>query len=591
MVASVKAELAVPLTHRHRVVGVLNAESTTPIGEKPVKEIERVAALLTRGSSRSGRSIRASRRPSGWRAPPPAPRRWRTPTASSARPPPPRARSRAWSRSSSPSTTAHGGAHVHHAAGPLADVLSTASAPTRWRRWRTGWSPASPSLHHGRRGRARAFPATEPLRRAGAGALVVVPLAVGGAQARLHGARRPLERRAGHRAGRAAGAARRADRRRSCAASPPSSSCATARRRTPSPGSATRRASIPGCRASAAARAAAGRRVAVLLAEVDGIGEVNDRGGHAAGDEVLREMAALLGEVAPTRASAYRIGGDEFALILEVEDRGAPQELAWQLQAQARERLGTTVSIGVAMAAKGEPTDSLARARRRGARRGQAARARRRRAGRSPRQLTTRSKAPRTVIRTRGPARTTSPSTLNSASRRDLDPDDVAARAWTTPGWLGDRAAPHAHARRGEPDARPAGITTRSSRPSCGSASSISEPPPKAPVHGHRHLPGAAVEDAVDRQRDRVLEQRRPTRPAPPTGRRAGRAARLSGCARRAAAGARPALATLTNGLPSPVAELQARVARARCGAARTASSRRAGARGRGRSRWRFRPG
>jgi diguanylate cyclase (GGDEF)-like protein len=107
------------------------------------------------------------------------------------------------------------------------------------------------------------------------------------------------------------------------------------------------------------AAARAGRGIAVLLADVDGFKRVNDRRGENAGDEILRGLAALLEEVAPEGAQAYRLGGDEFALVMEAADRGGAQEVAWQLQAAVRERLGTTLSIGVALDAAGETDEAL----------------------------------------------------------------------------------------------------------------------------------------------------------------------------------------------------------------------------------------
>jgi diguanylate cyclase (GGDEF)-like protein len=54
--------------------------------------------------------------------------------------------------------------------------------------------------------------------------------------------------------------------------------------------------------------------------------EVNDKHGHPRGDEVLRAMAATLKKALRTSDSAFRIGGDEFALLLPQTD--APQALA-----------------------------------------------------------------------------------------------------------------------------------------------------------------------------------------------------------------------------------------------------------------------
>ena len=53
--------------------------------------------------------------------------------------------------------------------------------------------------------------------------------------------------------------------------------------------------------------------VALLLIDLDDLKLVNDSDGHAAGDEMLRDMGRLIGEVARYADRAFRIGGDEFA--------------------------------------------------------------------------------------------------------------------------------------------------------------------------------------------------------------------------------------------------------------------------------------
>ncbi len=54
--------------------------------------------------------------------------------------------------------------------------------------------------------------------------------------------------------------------------------------------------------------------------------EVNDKHGHPRGDEVLRVAASTLKKALRTSDFAFRIGGDEFALVLPQTD--APQALA-----------------------------------------------------------------------------------------------------------------------------------------------------------------------------------------------------------------------------------------------------------------------
>jgi diguanylate cyclase (GGDEF)-like protein len=65
---------------------------------------------------------------------------------------------------------------------------------------------------------------------------------------------------------------------------------------------------------------------AVLLADVDDFKHVNDRYGHAVGDQVLAATAAILTEsLADHHALIGRLGGDEFAAIITAaeEDREA----------------------------------------------------------------------------------------------------------------------------------------------------------------------------------------------------------------------------------------------------------------------------
>ena len=64
-------------------------------------------------------------------------------------------------------------------------------------------------------------------------------------------------------------------------------------------------------------RAAVGKeRIAVLLIDLDGFKEINDRLGHRVGDTVLQEVARRLETVTRPADMVARLGGDEFAVIL-----------------------------------------------------------------------------------------------------------------------------------------------------------------------------------------------------------------------------------------------------------------------------------
>jgi diguanylate cyclase (GGDEF)-like protein len=59
-----------------------------------------------------------------------------------------------------------------------------------------------------------------------------------------------------------------------------------------------------------------GTPVGVVLLDLDHLSAINDRHGHATGDEALRQVAALLAREVGTQDLVARLGGDEFAVLL-----------------------------------------------------------------------------------------------------------------------------------------------------------------------------------------------------------------------------------------------------------------------------------
>lgn len=98
--------------------------------------------------------------------------------------------------------------------------------------------------------------------------------------------------------------------------------------------------------------------VAIILIDVDHFNTLNDSLGHECGDEVLVQITARLQEVLESGDMLTRMGGDEFAIVMEDVDRSAlkVEHLAERMHASlarvitvAGRKLYTTVSMGIAM--------------------------------------------------------------------------------------------------------------------------------------------------------------------------------------------------------------------------------------------------
>ena len=71
--------------------------------------------------------------------------------------------------------------------------------------------------------------------------------------------------------------------------------------------------------------------ITLAIIDLDGLKRVNDVDGHAAGDRAIVAMSSALGATARRSDRAYRIGGDEFAVLLtdasHVDSEGLAQRL------------------------------------------------------------------------------------------------------------------------------------------------------------------------------------------------------------------------------------------------------------------------
>ncbi|MFT3821496.1 MAG: EAL domain-containing protein [Rubrivivax sp.] len=100
-----------------------------------------------------------------------------------------------------------------------------------------------------------------------------------------------------------------------------------------------------------------GQRVALLFVDLDDFKHVNDSLGHAAGDELLQQVAARLGAAVRANDTVSRLGGDEFTVIVEglAREEDAVHVAANILEQSARPYLlgarevYVTASVGIAI--------------------------------------------------------------------------------------------------------------------------------------------------------------------------------------------------------------------------------------------------
>ena len=97
-----------------------------------------------------------------------------------------------------------------------------------------------------------------------------------------------------------------------------------------------------------ASRVRTGRELAVVLIDLDGFKVVNDTLSHAVGDQLLGVVAQRLSAAVRTEDTVARMGGDEFAVLVEDTDMPTAAEVAARLIASLSEPIdidGTSVEI------------------------------------------------------------------------------------------------------------------------------------------------------------------------------------------------------------------------------------------------------
>lgn len=242
---------------------------------------------------------------------------------------------------------------VRHAAGPLADAL-LAMAPAELDHLQTVLAPLT-SCYTAGEATGRSVTASETLRNAGARALVALPMGAWGRRTGLlvltHGEPVPL-------------GPEQVEPLELLAVL--AGSCLETANTVEELRHQARRDGLTGLGnhssfhehlVAADVVAADGEPCALFVLDIDDFKRVNDTGGHLLGDEVLRTTSDLLQQVVGRADAVFRIGGDEFAIVLRGADVDAASSIELDIARTVGTALavhGTGLSVGIAHRRAGE---------------------------------------------------------------------------------------------------------------------------------------------------------------------------------------------------------------------------------------------
>ena len=99
--------------------------------------------------------------------------------------------------------------------------------------------------------------------------------------------------------------------------------------------------------------------VAVLVGDLDHFKAINDQHGHDVGDAVLQEAASAIQGAMRSLDHVYRLGGEEFVVLLPGADAAEAQDIAERIRVavQTAEPAGLPVSISIGVAVGTEEID------------------------------------------------------------------------------------------------------------------------------------------------------------------------------------------------------------------------------------------
>jgi diguanylate cyclase (GGDEF)-like protein len=109
------------------------------------------------------------------------------------------------------------------------------------------------------------------------------------------------------------------------------------------------------------------RPLSLLVADMDGFKQINDRLGHAVGDQLLLQVAKAIGATLRETDQVFRYGGEEFVVVLGNTGNAEAIAIAERVRSQLDNQMLTTdsgevqatISVGVTSSAADDTRDIL----------------------------------------------------------------------------------------------------------------------------------------------------------------------------------------------------------------------------------------
>ncbi len=99
------------------------------------------------------------------------------------------------------------------------------------------------------------------------------------------------------------------------------------------------------------------RRFGVVMLDLDGFKALNDRFGHPAGDDLLRDVAAAIAQAVRDQDTVARMGGDEFCVLAPETDIGGTSQLADRIMRAVSSVTAGVDALGASTGVAVFPTD------------------------------------------------------------------------------------------------------------------------------------------------------------------------------------------------------------------------------------------